>query len=158
MEDLSFLLPAGQSLTAAKQEAERCMPMLRKFGLTLTEQELGTLAERRAQALRSTGRVEFGGSALPALIRGFCDSPYLQRDTCAETLGSLQELFYQLKNLTEDGLTDEELVRAMRTLYDGRAGGSVEYLEGVTAEELRRAAEGQPANTLPETEEDADEE
>lgn len=45
---------------------ERANETSSKFGLTLSKQDILTLAERQREALAATGRVDFGG--------GFCRS------------------------------------------------------------------------------------
>ncbi len=110
-----------------------------RFGLMLNEQGVTNVAARRRAALAETGRVELGGSAVPAIIDGFCDSPYLQQDEYEETLSALVEAFYYYKNESGDRLTDGELICAMRERYDA-SGGSVEAVIGTTLDALCRAA------------------
>jgi len=86
-----------------------------------------------------TGRVELGGSAVPAIIDGFCDSPYLLQDEYEETLAALVEAFYFYKNESGDRLTDDELICAMRARYDA-SGGSVDAVVGTTLDAFCRAA------------------
>jgi hypothetical protein len=132
--DLFSLIPVDnrQELSASNRISE-------KFGLTLTQSQMQELAVRRTQALRDTGRVEFGGGILPKLILAFCDSPYLTQADYARTLAELQELFYAFKSESGERLTDDELLSEMRRCFDGPAGGGVEYLAGVSLEELCRA-------------------
>lgn len=156
MTDGFFALPAlRETLTAPcppdARELAGAVALLAKNGLTLTRKELEELTHLRESALRDTGRVELGGGILPALLRAFAASPYLERESCAQTLGELQALFYVFKNATE--LPDDALLRAMSSLFDGRAGGSVELLADMPPETLRRAAAGLP----PERKEAADE-
>ena len=108
-----------RALAACNQRTER-------FGLTLSPRQMATLASGRREALRSTGRVEFGEGILPRLIHQFCDSPYVDSETWAETLEELQGLFYCFKN--EFPLSDEDLLAAMRAVFDGPAHGALELL------------------------------
>ena len=96
------------------------------LGLRLTQEECLALAEGRERALTDTGRVEFGEGILPRLIHQFCDSPYVDSKTWAETLEELQGLFYCFKN--EFPLSDEDLLAAMRAVFDGPAHGALELL------------------------------
>ena len=64
-------------ISRAKDEIRCCNELNQIYGLTLTEADITELVELRGQALRSTGRVEFGGGILPKLIRAFCKSPYV---------------------------------------------------------------------------------
>ena len=50
------------------------------------------------------------------LADAFCVSPYLDQCDYADTLETLQELFYEFKNLCGERLEDDELIAAMDTL------------------------------------------
>ena len=125
MEALTEALRASNEVTA-------------RFGLTLSDTECALLAERRFTALQSAGRVEFCASVLPALAEAFCDSPYLEQRDYAETLGALQELFYELKNEAAERLADDELIAFLRAQFDGPCGGSLEALRDVMLDGLCR--------------------
>lgn len=128
---------------AARQELLACNARTALCGLTLTETDVEQLAQAHVDALRSTGRVEFGGGALQKLVYAFCDSPYLTQENYAQTLSELQEIFYCFKNESGERLSDDELIGAMKEVFDGRAQGSLEYLAGTSPEELcRRARSG----------------
>lgn len=108
------------------------------FGLTLTGTQMEQLALSRHQALRAAGRVEFGG-VLEQLVAVFCDAPDLDPACYAETLDELQALFYQLKGVCREQLSDSELLSVMRQIYDG-TGGSLEALAGADRETLLEIA------------------
>lgn len=115
---------------------ERCNALTERYGLTLTGAQMERLAAGRSRALRAAGRVEFGPGILPKLVLAFRDSPYLEQRCYEETLAELQDLFYQLKNQCGEGLTDDELVTAMKLLHDGPGGGDLDFLAGVPADLL----------------------
>lgn len=48
-----------------------------KYHLALSQEGMQRLNERRHQALKDTGRVEFGDGVLKQLVFAFCDSPFL---------------------------------------------------------------------------------
>ena len=125
---------------AALRELRSCVPVCERYGLSLSETDLTELVESRRQALAGSGRVEFGGGVLPKLIYAFCDSPYAERETWAETLAELQEAFYYFKSEAEDRFTDDELIAFMVSVFNGRAQGSAEYLTGTSLEALCRYA------------------
>lgn len=127
-------------LAAAETELRECDSLNRQHGLMLTEQDVVGLLQLRAEALRVTGRVEFGGGILPRLIRAFCDSPYVDEENYAEILGELQDAFYYFKNESQDRFSDDELIEFMRRAFNGRAEGSGEILCTVSLEELCRWA------------------
>ena len=127
-------------LSAAKEEIRCCNELNHIYGLTLTEDDITELVELRGEALRSTGRVEFGGGILPKLSRAFCKSPYVDRDNYAATLGDLQDAFYYFKNESEDRFSDDELIEFMELVFNGQAHGSTEVLTTISLEELCRWA------------------
>lgn len=68
----------------------------------------------------------------------FCDSPYLSQANYADTLCELTALFYVFKSDIEDEMTDDELLDAMRDLFNHRAQGALEYLADITLSDLCR--------------------
>ena len=131
----AWLVRFGQT-EPEKLGLARCNALTERYGLALTGAQMERLAVRRSRALRETGRVEFGPGILPKLVLAFRDSPYLEQYCYEETLTDLQDLFYQLKNQCGERLTDDELIGAMKLLYDGPAGGDQDFLAGVPAEVL----------------------
>lgn len=101
-----------------------------KYGLVLTESQAKELVETRSHALKTSGRIEFGGGVIDKLIYEFCDSPYVDRNCYAETLNELVEIFYFYKNETLDRISDDELISFMKKAFDGVCQGSLELLSG----------------------------
>ena len=112
------------------------------YGLLLTPAQAAELAAVQERALSDTGRVEFGEGAAAKLSRALCASPYVDRETWADTLAGMTALFYALKSGTHDRLTDGELIDAMVRVFDGRAHGAMEVLAGMTEGEWLREADG----------------
>lgn len=111
-----------------------------RFGMTLTPAAAERLQEARLAALSQTGRAELGGGVLPELCRAFADSPYIQSRDWEQTLAELQEIFYEAKSDCEDRIADASLIRWMVKVYNGKAGGSLEYLSGTALPALCRYA------------------
>ena len=112
------------------------------YGLLLTPAQAAELAAVQQRALSDTGRIEFGEGAAAKLVRALCASPYVDRETWADTLAGMTALFYVLKSETHDRLTDGELIDAMVRVFDGRAHGAMEVLAGMTEGEWLREADG----------------
>lgn len=127
-------------MIAAKEEIRLCNDLGKPYGLCLTEQDITELVELRSQALRNTGRVEFGGGILPKLIWAFCSSPYLDAYNYAETLGLLQDAFYYYKSESQDRFSDDDLIEFMVDVFNGPAHGSAELLTTISLEQLCRWA------------------
>lgn len=127
-------------MSRAKEEVRLCNTLTAPYGLRLTEQEITGLVELRTQALRNTGRVEFGGGILPKLISAFCQSPYIDPYNYAATLADLQDAFYYFKNECQDRISDDELIEFMADVFNGQAHGAAEVLTTISLEELCRWA------------------
>lgn len=108
------------------------------FELVLSTEDAKLLASKRRDTLKEQQRVEFGEGILPKLIFTFCDSCYIDQNNYVETIGRLQEIFYQYKNETMDELSDDELLESMREAFDGECEGSLEFLEETAMERLAR--------------------
>jgi len=134
------LQPFDMQMFMAVNELRECNELTARFGLTLSETQIQNLAESRFNALRDTGRVEFGEGILKKLIAAFCDSPYLTQENFEDTITELQDSFYYFKNESMDRFSDDELIEFMNTVFNGRAQGSLDYLSGTSLEELCRYA------------------
>lgn len=137
MHDLTI---RQMQLSAAKEELRCCEDLNRLYGLSLSESDITELVELRSEALRSTGRVEFGGGILPKLIRAFCKSPRIDPATYPATLADLQDAFYYFKNESRDLFSDDDLIEFMEQVFNGSAHGSTEVLTTISLEELCRWA------------------
>ena len=136
MNGLPALLQA-QGLKAVK-ELIACNGFTVRFGLYLSEEQAQSLMEKRMEALRETGRVEFGEGILKKLIFEFCDSPYIMQDNYVDTLLALQVVFYYFKIESLVQLSDDELIAFLKRLFDGDCEGSLEYLSSSSLEDLCR--------------------
>ena len=140
MENSFSLEPAKIQMLKETQELRASNEFSIKYGLSLSENQIQNLAQKRFEALKDVGRIEFGEGIAKKLIYAFCDSPYIHQQNYEETIIELQEAFYYFKNETDDRLTDDELIEYMKDTFDGKAQGSIEYLTGSSLEELRRNA------------------
>ena len=114
----------------AVAELEKCNDFTAQFGLTLSQCEVVELIETRTLALKSNGRIEFGGGVIEKIIREFCTSPYLSMHNYAESLHDLTDMFYYFKNKTLDLMSDDDLIKFMKKRFDGICQGSLELLSG----------------------------
>ncbi len=110
-------------------------------GLVLTPNDVKTLVVSRNKVLRDHARVELGIGVLKELIEVFSTSPYMDRDHYVDTLNELQEIFYYLRNETEDKIGDVKLIQQMNNYFNGPCAGSLELLRSKMeefAENFRR--------------------
>jgi hypothetical protein len=130
---LGFDLISFNSALIEKQavsEVIKCNDYTERFGLRLTQEQAVELVETRSLSLRDNGRIEFGGGVIDKIIKAFCDSPYISMQDYAETLHELIEAFYIYKNETHDLIGDDDLIKFMKTSYDGVCQGSMDLLTG----------------------------
>lgn len=128
----------NMQLEAAKEELQPYADMSRQYGLTLTEADITDLIEFRTEALRNTGRIEFGGEILQKLIQTFCKSPYVDQENFVAVLNELQESFYELKSESKEEFSDDELISFMYTIFNDEAKGSAELLTTILIENFHR--------------------
>lgn len=142
MKDLDIQSTEAQGwLSGAQGAAEalsRLLPLMERYGMTLTPAQQSTLLRREREAVENTGRILLGPGVLPKLAYAFCDSPFLQREEWAQTLGELTELFYALKSDGEGFFTDDELVAEMADRFNQEAQGSLEYMAETCVGDLLR--------------------
>ncbi len=109
-----------------------------QYGLTLDPGQAMALAETRENALRRSGRIEFGASITEKLIMVFCDSPYISQDDYEAVLHELTLIFYDMKNETWDAVSDDELLSFMREAFDAYCRGSADILAGSVMPQLAK--------------------
>ncbi|PKM76913.1 MAG: hypothetical protein CVU90_10065 [Firmicutes bacterium HGW-Firmicutes-15] len=114
-----------------------------KYGLALTAAEAHELIESRNQAVRNHGRVELGIEVVKQIISAFYSSSYINREDYALTINELVEIFYYMKNETEESIGDDELISIMQEFYNTSCRGSLELLRdrelAILADSIRRA-------------------
>lgn len=133
MDNHSFALAAISGSLTERQAADRilsCNEELKRHGLVLTEEQAVALSRTRTNALRETGRVEFSGGIVDRLVLAFCDSPYVDGASFDGTLHELIGLFYEMKNDTNDAVSDDDIIVFMKNAYNNRCHGSLELLAG----------------------------
>ncbi|MCL6625090.1 DUF6323 family protein [Alicyclobacillus shizuokensis] len=98
------------------------------YNLQLTPRDIQDLMTARTQVLYSYGRVELGIEATKELIEVFSTSPYICQENYLSTLNELHEIFYYLKNETEDKIGDFKLIAMMKEYFDDECAGSLKLL------------------------------
>ena len=137
MQELQIFFQSVQ-LEQYRTELVCCNRFSEQYGLSLSEAQMEQLAVRHEEALRASGRVEFGTGVLEKLVQAFCDSPYLVQEEYAETLAELQEQFYHLKTECMERVSDDELVEAMRLIYNEAVHGDLAGLADADRETIYR--------------------
>ena len=120
-------------------EIVKCNGYTARYGLTLTPEQALELIETRFIALSETGRIEFGGGVIDKIIKEFCDSPFIDMYNYVHTIHELIEMFYYYKNETSDLIGDDDLIKRMKTAYDGICQGSLDLLLDWVLDPLARS-------------------
>ncbi len=132
---------------AATQDLAACNEASARYGLSLTQEQIQGLVERRQTALCATGRVEFGRGVLREIALEFCESPFVDQSSYENTLADVQDVFYHRKEDSDSGepFADNDLIAALRHAFDHEAQGSTDLLADIPLERLRSYAVGQRA-------------
>ncbi|MDD3270214.1 MAG: DUF6323 family protein [Syntrophomonadaceae bacterium] len=110
-------------------EVLACNLESQKYGLVLSTAQAQELIETRNRAITGHGRVELSIEVLKKIITVFCTSSNISSADYAETLNELVDIFYYMKNETEDNMGDDELIDLMKEFFDTSCRGSVELLK-----------------------------
>lgn len=128
--DMDLILQAGALRRDTQaQTLARINRASAPFGLVLSEAALARLEAAHGEALRDARRLEWGESLVERAARAFCDSPCVSPREWEQTLAELVDLFGALQNECRGRLTDDELLAALRLLFDGPCGGSLTALQ-----------------------------
>lgn len=132
-----------------------CEKTLATHNLELARDELQALLLAQNELLMQAGRVQIGGSVLPALIDEFASSCSLDGGKPAETLTELQEAFYHLRDDAPAHIPDAAILSGLRIAFEGEACGCVEAVESMgIAAVLRLADERESDDCEPENGDD----
>ncbi|MCC3373076.1 DUF6323 family protein [Cohnella sp. REN36] len=113
----------------------------KEYGLVLSLKDVQLMMAARSQALYSYGRVELSIEVTKELIEVFSTSSFIQQENYVDTLNELHEIFYYLKNETEDRINDIKLLHRMKEVFEDDCEGSLDLLKSRLeeyAEEFRR--------------------
>lgn len=113
----------------------------KQYGLILTEQDAKNIIEVRNSVLCSYGRVDLGIDVTKEIIKNLSVSSFINNENYIYSINELQELFYYMKNETEEKIPDDELITLIKDFYENTCWGSMEFMKGALtqyAEEFRR--------------------
>jgi len=100
-----------------------------RHGLILTADEAREIMEAGNLSLRNYNRVEIDIDVIRNMILTFCDSPYMNSQDYASTIIDLVDIFYYVKNESEDRISDNDLINIMKDFFDKSCRGSTELLK-----------------------------
>ncbi len=129
MKNLLMSIPDSLIVKRVFTEIQEINEKTLEFGLRLSERDIKVVISNRTEALKRTGRVEFGAGVLTKIISSFCDSPYILQDNYVELINDLVETFYYYKSETMEEIGDDELIDFMKEYFDNKCQGDLELLK-----------------------------
>ena len=126
-----FLIPFSSFLMDKEiiSEIEQINDKTLQYGLKLSENDVRAVIAHKSEALKGTGRIEFGEGIITKIISTFCDSPYILQENYVEIINDLIETFYYYKNETMEEISDDELIDFMKEYFDNQCQGDLELLK-----------------------------
>lgn len=115
----------------------------KKYGLELTLEDVKQVMNARNKVLKGYGRVELSFDVTKKLIETFSVSAFVNEKNYVSILNDLQELFYYMKNETEDKLSDEKIIKLMKEKFEDSCEGSIDLLNSCLEEYSRSFRKGQ---------------
>ncbi len=97
--------------------------------MVFTREQANNIIDARNKALQSYGRVELGIEVTKKIIEEFRESIFITEEAYVETLNELHEIFYYLKNETEEDIGDYKLIDLMKEYFENYCEGSLELLK-----------------------------
>lgn len=134
--NMARALAEGLSVARIQKTLEECNERLTPQGLRLVREDVVHLQASRRDALGDAGLIEMGGGIMPDLVASFASSPFLHQGGLVQTLASLQEVFYEMRRQVGPECPDDDLLDAMRLVFDGEAAGNAEILAAMSAQDL----------------------
>lgn len=101
----------------------------RAYGLALSESDVKDIITSRNDTLKGYGRIELDIKVTKQLIENIYTSQYTNVDNYLETINDMQEIFYYLKNETDDNICDDEIIEILDELYE-KFVGNIDNVRG----------------------------
>ena len=108
------------------------------YGLVITEAAAKEIALYRSQALAENERFETNSNAISRLTSAFLETRYINQDDLAPTIGEIINLFYHIKNETENTISDDDLISELLKVFTETCFGSIEVMQSKGLEKILR--------------------
>jgi len=112
-----------------------------KYGMVLSTDDVLQLLEARNGFLQHIGRIDISIEVSKSIISNFSNSSFMAPEIYVATLHELHQIFYYMKNETQDKIGDDALIKLMKDYFETSCGGSLELLKGnlhIFAEDFRK--------------------
>lgn len=138
-EMLAGLLRAGYPVEAEGAELLNTNADSVENGLMLNPAQALELAQTHRRALDLCGRIEIGTDTVQKIIAAFRRSHYLWQKDYADVLNEAVEAFYELKNESEDNISDDDLIVLLAGAFERYKGTLSPFLQSRELDHLLRA-------------------
>lgn len=135
---LSGLFRAGYPVEAEGAELLSTNAEPSGGGLTLSPAQALELAKTHRRALDRCGRIEVGTDTVRKIIGAFRRSQYLWQRDYADVLNEAVEAFYELKNESEDAVSDDSLIALLADAFERGKGDLSRFLGSRELDRLLR--------------------
>ena len=108
------------------------------YGLVITESIAREIAVYRNKALIENERFEIKPDAVARLTSAFLETRYIEQEDFADTMGEIINLFYLIKNETENTIADDDLISLMLEVFVETCFGSIEVMQSKGLEKILR--------------------
>ena len=108
------------------------------YGLIINESIAREIAILRGEALVENERVEINSDAVARLTSAFLESRYINQEDLAQTIGEIMNIFYHIKNETENLISDDDLISEMLKVFVETCFGSLEIMQSKGLEKILR--------------------
>ncbi|RDY24325.1 hypothetical protein CHF27_004375 [Romboutsia maritimum] len=94
----------------------------RKYGLTLSEENVKEIIDYRNNVLKNQGKVEMDIKPIKQLIKNIYTSPFTNKEYYLDTINHIQEVFYYLKYESQSKISDIEIIEKINDFYNSSSG------------------------------------
>ena len=108
------------------------------YGLVISEAVAIEIAMYRSQALTEHERFETNSNAISRLTSAFLETRYINQEDFAHTIGEIINLFYLIKNETENNISDDDLISELLKVFTETCFGSLEIMQSKGLEKILR--------------------
>ena len=109
-----------------------------KYDLMITESIAREIAVYRSTALIENERFEINSNAVSRLTSAFLESRYIEQKDFADTIGEIINIFYHIKNETDNEISDDDLISEMLKVFTETCFGSIEIMQSKGLEKILR--------------------
>lgn len=111
------------------------------YGLYLTQNDVREIVRARTSAMTENCRMEIGIGSIEKIVDSIITSRFINRSNFRETLCALLRTFYYIKTASYDSISDDDLVRVLKDVYENVVYGSLENMEGREVDIIMRYIE-----------------